>query len=96
VTAIPAVHVGGRPPAPPIAPMPAFLLDRSTNPACGPDTAELFYPGWGGSTRPAKALCGSCPVRNPCLQWAVDNRERWGVWGGRHFERKTRKQEAAA
>jgi len=30
----------------------------------------------------AKLLCVGCPVRNQCLQSAMDNEERWGVWGG--------------
>jgi WhiB family redox-sensing transcriptional regulator len=31
----------------------------------------------------AKAICATCPVATQCLQSATDNRERWGVWGGR-------------
>lgn len=30
----------------------------------------------------AKALCGPCPLRQPCLSGALDRREPWGVWGG--------------
>lgn len=30
----------------------------------------------------AKAVCGRCPVRLPCLEFAVANAERHGVWGG--------------
>jgi WhiB family redox-sensing transcriptional regulator len=30
----------------------------------------------------AKAICGLCPVRQPCLEHALVNREREGVWGG--------------
>lgn len=31
----------------------------------------------------AKIICGACPVRRECLSWALDNKEIWGVWGGR-------------
>lgn len=31
----------------------------------------------------AKNLCFSCPVRKDCIQWALENRQIWGVWGGR-------------
>ena len=31
----------------------------------------------------AKSICSLCPVRKECLSWALDNREIWGVWGGR-------------
>jgi len=31
----------------------------------------------------AKNLCFSCPVRQECLQWALENKQIWGVWGGK-------------
>lgn len=33
----------------------------------------------------AKALivCAECPVQRQCLDWALDNHERWGVLGGK-------------
>ena len=31
----------------------------------------------------AKNLCFSCPVRQDCLQWALENKQIWGVWGGK-------------
>lgn len=30
----------------------------------------------------AKAVCNRCPVREQCLQWALDTRVEYGVWGG--------------
>ncbi len=30
----------------------------------------------------AKAVCAGCPVRAECLEFALANDERWGVWGG--------------
>ena len=30
----------------------------------------------------AKAICASCPVRQPCLHYAVRIREPHGIWGG--------------
>jgi hypothetical protein len=30
----------------------------------------------------AKAVCVECPFRLKCLQYAYDNKERWGTWGG--------------
>lgn len=43
---------------------------------------ELFHPGRGESTEPAKAVCSDCPVRLACLDYALAHRERHGVWGG--------------
>lgn len=31
----------------------------------------------------AKNLCHQCPVRKDCLQWALEHRQIWGVWGGK-------------
>jgi WhiB family redox-sensing transcriptional regulator len=31
----------------------------------------------------AKQICASCPVVRQCLQYALDTREAWGVWGGK-------------
>jgi len=30
----------------------------------------------------AKTICGLCPVREPCLEYAISAREKDGVWGG--------------
>lgn len=30
----------------------------------------------------AKRVCGMCPVQTQCLDFAVANGERFGVWGG--------------
>jgi len=30
----------------------------------------------------AKRVCGACPVRAECLDWAVETRQDAGVWGG--------------
>ncbi|HET9689603.1 MAG TPA: WhiB family transcriptional regulator [Acidimicrobiales bacterium] len=30
----------------------------------------------------AKSICAGCPVRRPCLDYAVAIREPHGIWGG--------------
>jgi WhiB family redox-sensing transcriptional regulator len=30
----------------------------------------------------AKQVCSSCRVRTECLDWANENDERYGIWGG--------------
>ena len=30
----------------------------------------------------AKAICATCPVRKPCLDYALRIREPHGIWGG--------------
>ena len=37
----------------------------------------------------AKAICATCPVRKPCLEYAIRIREPHGIWGGlNELERK--------
>lgn len=49
---------------------------------CAQTDPEEFYPEKGGSTRAAKQVCLKCPVRQECLDYALDNDERFGIWGG--------------
>ena len=43
---------------------------------------EVFYPVNDDDAEEAKEVCAGCPVRQPCLEWALQDRERFGVWGG--------------
>lgn len=50
---------------------------------CTETDPELFFPSSSsGSSRKVKEVCFSCPVREQCLQFALDNGERFGIWGG--------------
>ena len=49
---------------------------------CAETDPEAFFPEKGGSTREAKRVCVGCPVRMQCLEYALDNDERFGIWGG--------------
>lgn len=49
---------------------------------CAQIDPEPFFPEKGGSTRASKKVCAACPVREKCLQYALDNGERFGIWGG--------------
>ncbi|MCC7078652.1 MAG: WhiB family transcriptional regulator [Acidimicrobiia bacterium] len=50
---------------------------------CRDRDPDVFFPGRGMSTAPAKAICASCPVRAECLEYALENREKYGIWGGK-------------
>jgi hypothetical protein len=56
-----------------------------------PDT---FYPEsrlfTGPDYRPALAICATCPVRSPCLRYAVRHGLHDGVWGGTTPEQRDR------
>ena len=57
---------------------------------CAQTDPEAFFPEKGGSTRDAKKICSSCEVRTHCLEYALENDERFGIWGGLS-ERERRK-----
>ncbi len=69
--------------------------------ACLTVDPELFFPI--GNTGPAisqvaeaKAVCRECDVKGICLQWAIDNNQDSGVWGGMsEEERRSLKRRAA-
>ena len=49
---------------------------------CAQTDPEAFFPAKGGSTREAKRICSGCEVRAECLEYALANEERFGIWGG--------------
>jgi len=49
---------------------------------CAETDPEAFFPEKGGSTREAKKICTGCEVRTECLEFALGNDERFGIWGG--------------
>ena len=50
--------------------------------ACRGADLNLFFPARGGSAEPARQVCAACPVRQPCLDYAVSNAITDGIWGG--------------
>ncbi|WP_405810700.1 WhiB family transcriptional regulator [Streptomyces sp. NBC_00210] len=75
--------------------------------ACVEEDPDLFFPV--GSTGPAllqvteaKSVCGRCPVREQCLEWAIELGQDFGVWGGldenerRALKRRTARRHSRA
>lgn len=64
---------------------------------CAETDPEAFFPEKGGSTREAKRICEQCDVRAECLEYALKNDERFGIWGGlsERERRKLRRDRAA-
>ena len=50
--------------------------------ACHGTGLDLFYPERGESAGPARQVCARCPVRQPCLEYALSNRIVHGIWVG--------------
>jgi len=59
---------------------------------------DLFFPERGASTREAKEVCRGCEVRQQCLDYALENGEKFGIWGGlsERERRRLRRQRAQA
>jgi WhiB family redox-sensing transcriptional regulator len=62
-------------------------MDWRHTAACRDEDPELFFPI--GTTGPAlmqvedaKAVCRRCDVAEACLNWALENGQDAGVWGG--------------
>jgi len=50
--------------------------------ACRGVDPDVFYPVTDEDAQEAKSICSGCQVREACLEFALVNRERDGVWGG--------------
>ena len=62
---------------------------------CSQTDPEAFFPEKGGSTREAKRICVGCQVRAECLEYALVNDERFGIWGGLSERERQRLRRAA-
>jgi WhiB family transcriptional regulator, redox-sensing transcriptional regulator len=61
--------------------------------SCRDSDPNLFYPIGRGraaleQTEEAKAICRTCPSREPCLDFAVTSRQMLGIWGGTSAEER--------
>lgn len=72
--------------------------------ACKGHDRELFFEEHGKSTKSvtgeAKRICAGCPVKEPCLEYALRSQMVVGTWGGtsgrdRRRIRRERKQAQA-
>ncbi len=66
---------------------------RKCDAVTGP-TTDLWYSVKPAERRKAIDICSMCPVRVQCLEAALKNRERWGVWGGVDLEEPKRASRA--
>lgn len=49
---------------------------------CAQSDPDAWFPDPGDPAPLAKAVCRRCPVQDACLDHALANDERHGVWGG--------------
>lgn len=59
---------------------------RSSNARCRPKDGaflvNVFFTTRGQSTAEPKAICDNCGIKKDCLNYALVNGEKFGVWGG--------------
>ena len=66
---------------------PDFWQERS---ACYGLDPEVFFPTTEEEAGLALSYCNACTVRETCLAWALQNGERYGVWGGTTEQQRRR------
>ncbi len=49
---------------------------------CRDKPSSTFFPSDGVGVEVARRICASCPVRTPCLEYALRYHISHGVWGG--------------
>jgi WhiB family transcriptional regulator, redox-sensing transcriptional regulator len=49
---------------------------------CRLEPPATFFPSDGVGVEVARRICATCPVKDPCLEYALRNRIDHGVWGG--------------
>lgn len=64
--------------------------DWTLRAACRGANPDLFFIDQGQSANPAKKVCARCPVSHACLDYAMRNDIRHGVWGG-HGEKERKR-----
>ncbi|MBK5228106.1 MAG: WhiB family transcriptional regulator [Actinobacteria bacterium] len=57
-------------------------LDWQERARCHEVEPEIFFPERGGSSKAARSVCSQCTVREECLEYALNNKEQFGIWGG--------------
>jgi WhiB family redox-sensing transcriptional regulator len=67
---------------------------------CRDEVPARFFPSDGVGVDQARRICATCPVQEPCLEYALEQRIDHGVWGGasereRRRILKRRRMEAA-
>jgi len=59
-----------------------YALAWQADALCAQTDAEAFFVEKGGSNKSAKKICSECAVKAQCLEYALENDQRHGIWGG--------------
>jgi hypothetical protein len=61
----------------------AYPLDGAVCEGVATADYDPFFPESREQEADALAMCSICPVRGPCLAFAVDTGQVFGIWGGK-------------
>ena len=50
---------------------------------CAQIGSDFWFPEKGEPVTEAKRICEGCPVRVPCLEYALEIGDKFGIWGGK-------------
>jgi WhiB family redox-sensing transcriptional regulator len=67
-------------------------MQFSARAACAGTDPDCFFPESGGQWDLviARRICAGCPIKVECLNWALKNREAYGIWGGTTYKQRLR------
>jgi WhiB family redox-sensing transcriptional regulator len=59
--------------------------------SCAQVGGDAWFPeGRGSHNEDAIKICGNCPAREACLEYALRTKQRHGIWGGLTPNQRTR------
>lgn len=58
------------------------ITDWRQRATCRSLPVDVFFPTDAVGVEIARSICGGCAVKAACLEYALENREDHGVWGG--------------
>lgn len=62
--------------------------------ACADTDPDMWFPHRGEQIKPLIAICATCPVRQDCLEYAIEHGEHHGIWGGTSERERRRIRQA--
>ena len=58
--------------------------------ACKTEPHAWWFPVGATNDERARRICATCPVQEPCLEFAIRTDQRFGIWAGMSFEERKR------
>lgn len=63
--------------------------------ACRNEDPDLWFSQVSDDVAHALAVCSTCTVRDECLDYSVEARERFGIWGGKTEKQRRGRRKAS-